>query len=388
MHSIYTRYEASGSLVPHSSGTYQCRRDQVDKITGSRALAAGFVPGEQSCLSKMHAVSSDPQSIPDTPPDEPAPALARLTPSAMALLQPGAMHASGSQQHRRMYAPPSIFPGFATLEKLQTASEHSQGQLPALGSQQDEYQHAQRASVAAQHHPRTYEYPGCSGSADMHHGPPDLQATHSADFLGKHIRSRSASEPQYGLPTMGAPAQQCSSSPLQGSRDGYPSHSPPSHGHPIHSPSRQSRDPTSLTTVASTRCRSKALSDTACQRQIPPRKPQAVGAARQEGRASSGQLSKKTQGSQESCLSPGYPGKQPAPLGSPAHARAVLQPSTGQPEQLGKQRAPPGSPAHARALLQPRTGQAGQPGQVGAPQDCGQLLPWMKVWCLGFPAPL
>ncbi len=260
-------------------------RDQVDELTGSRAIAAVYMPAEHTYPADNDALCHDAKCIPDTPPEKPSPALACLTPSAMALLQPGAVQSS-PQQHRRVYAPASLFPGFATSEKLQpqpAASEYLQGQALAASNQQA--QQLQKAPIIARHQTRS------SAPGDTH-----------------------------------------SSTCLQHSQDVNPSHSAPAHRQ--HSQSRHSKDLTSHASDASTRSRGQALSDTAFQGQraslhLP------VSAARQGGEVSSEQLSVAAQGSQEGRPSSGQLGKQQALQGSLAQPRAVLQPKSGQSGQCG-----------------------------------------------------
>ena len=123
------------------------RRDQVTAITGRRAAAATTCPEEQGCPEDKSGLCPDAECIPDTPPDSPSAAVARLTPSALALLQPGAMQEGSFQQHRRVYAPASLFPGFATWEKLQVqppVSERLQSQQSAPNSEKARQQHAEK----------------------------------------------------------------------------------------------------------------------------------------------------------------------------------------------------------------------------------------------------
>ena len=199
----------------------------------------------------------------------------------MALLQPGAVQSS-PQQHRRVYAPPSLFPGFATREKLQmqpAASEDLRGQVSAAGCQH--HQQLQRAPATALHQTRS-----------------------------------------------SAPGIAYSGTSLRDSQDLKPPHSGPADRQ--HSQSRHSRDLTSCNSGASARSRGQALSDTACQGQRSHLEPPAVSAAWQGGDVSSEQPSAAAQGS-----SSGQLGKQQAPQGSQAQLRAVLQPRSGQSGQSG-----------------------------------------------------
>lgn len=250
----------------------------------------------------------------------------------MALLQPGVVQSS-SQQYRHMYAPPSLFPGFATREKLQPqppTDNHSQGQLPVEGNQRAQNQHIQGTSVSAHHHTRgsRHEAPGCNRSTGRHHGPPDMQAMFLPGSPDRHREGRSHNDPHFGSPSRRGPARPSSTSSLRTSQGINTSGGGPIHTTHLHSPSRQTRDPASHTSGASLRSRGKDMSDTACHGQQPP---PAVTAARQGSEVSSEQLLVNGQSSrgQEGCHSPGQLGKQPS------HSRAVLQPMTGQPVQSG-----------------------------------------------------
>ena len=247
-----------------------------------------FVPAEQQLPKYSHEHSSNAECIPDTPPEGSPPALACLTPSAMALLQPGVGQRS-PQQHRRVYAPASLFPGFATREKLQpqpAASQHLEGRMSAAGNQRASHQQPQRAPVTAVHQTRSIA-PGCMHSGASMHDSQDLSASHSAQAL------RQLSE------------------------------------------SRHSRELISCTSGASTRSRGQALSDTACQGHRLLLVHPAVDATGQGGDVSSEQHSVAAQRSQEGRPSSGQPGKQQVPPGSLAQPRAALQPRSGQSGQSG-----------------------------------------------------
>lgn len=237
--------------------------------------------------------------------------------------------ASSPQQHRRLYAPPSLFPGFATQEKLQlqpSASEQLKGHLPAPGPQHAYSQH--------NHHPLRsigHERPRCDDSTISYCGPANMEAMPMTGSQGRHIKGKNRYEPHTGAPLRSGTAQPCSSSALQDSQGLDPSHSCPSHEAPRQRLNRRSRDPILYASDASARSRGQALSDTACQGQHIPMKPPAGSITRRSSDVVSEQFSVAAQSSQECCPSSGQPDKRPALPGSLIHAREVLQPSTGQP---------------------------------------------------------
>lgn len=299
----------------------------------------GSLPSNQAWTENTGVQSNEAECIPDTPPKAPSPGLASLTPSAMALLQPPASQQRGGQPQRRLYAPSSIFPGFATYEKLQpqayTSSEPycmiTQHALYGMGqhnvqqqpSSQGQQQQQQKYGIAGMPMP-----PG--GIQDGHSRGRHISMTHVAPQPSsqQHAHKRL----QYGFPV----------------RSGLTTGSGSGHSLPVQSPKRRSQS-SMQGGGASIGSRAHVLSDTACKDQhSPPRPTAASGPARQGSDASSGQ---------PLLIAGPWRAGDPMPgqLGSPAR---------GQPSQNG-QWPKQGSPAYAKAVLQPRLQQHDSPGCQG-----------------------
>lgn len=309
-------------------------RDKVDEITGSRAIAAASKPRriDDTIFQRLDA-----ELVPDTPPEGPSPALASLTPSAMALLQPAVRHPGALQQQRHVYAPPNLFPGFATLEKLlpqPSASGETQSQVQAPGNQHALYHEEQRSSGDMHCHMSnsSQEKPGCIRPASGPNGPACMHAPSGGSEVTK---SRSSSHNQarhYSTLAQNGPAYALPTSPMQNSRGGI-SHSIASHRAPVQSPSRHSRGQGSLhSNNISVKSRAQSLSDTACQEQQSLQRSPGASAARQGSDADSGQRLPNSRGSK---------------AGSFAQARSlpgVLQPRAahnGPSDDMGRTQLPP-----------------------------------------------
>ena len=320
-------------------------------MTGSMPADDASFPSNQAWTKDTGVQSHKAECIPDIPPKAPSPGLASLTPSAMALLQPPASQQRGGQPQRHLYAPPSIFPGFATHEKLQpqaypisepycVSTQHAQYAMGQHDVQQ------QPSSQGQQQQQQRY------GIAEIPMPPGGIQS----DSRGRHNSMAHVAPQPY--------SQQHAHERLQhGSpvMSGLTTGSGSDHRVPVQSPSRRSQSPMQGS-GASMGSRAHVSSDTACKGQHSPLRPTAAsGLARQGSGASSGGL--------PPIAGPWRAGgPMPGQLGSTARG----QPS--QSRQWPKQ----GSPAHARAVLQPRLQQHDSPGaQVNLAGACMQVR---KAW--------
>lgn len=322
--------------------------------------------------------------VPDTPPRALTPALASLTPSAMALLQPGAGYQRGTQQQQRgVYAPPSLFPGFATREKLQP-------QATGHGRPQDQL--VSTNSVGAPH-PQQHRAPGGQGLYSNSSGHPPasglepaarpLQGSvcqHGAPVHQVCPRCEQQALCSAGMPSAASPGRQSRGSypnapqqrPQQAGRESSHPNAQPQRGSPVrpvggaflaygsgqsrmtpHSPASQSRSQSShQDSGASMPSRAGASSgavihNSAARQQHSPVNSPAVRTLRQGSDAS------------------------PRQARMPAGASALSHQGSGQLGSPGRQWA---GQAHARGVLQPKHQQH---AQAGAPANPASALPQM-----------
>ena len=116
----------------------------MDVGTGIRSTMNCCTPYRQGWPKRISNGCIDAQCVPDTPSDAPSSPVASLTPSALALLQPAAPHQAAALQQRGIYAPPDLFPGFATREMLSVLQSGLTTEQPM----------PQQPSGLSQHEPR------------------------------------------------------------------------------------------------------------------------------------------------------------------------------------------------------------------------------------------
>ena len=120
----------------------------MDVGTGTRSTMNCCTPYKQGCPKRIVKGCIDAHCVPDTPSDAPSSPVASLTPSALALLQPAAPHQAAALQQRGVYAPPDLFPGFATREKLNVLQSGPSTEQPMTKQPSGTSQHGHRAPPA------------------------------------------------------------------------------------------------------------------------------------------------------------------------------------------------------------------------------------------------
>ena len=104
---------------------------------------------KQGQPERITSSCTDAHCVPDTPPDAPSSPVASLTPSALALLQPAASSHTAALQQAGLYAPPSLFPGFATREKVDSVQPGPSTNQPIPQQLSGDGQQGQRGPCVA-----------------------------------------------------------------------------------------------------------------------------------------------------------------------------------------------------------------------------------------------
>ena len=145
----------------------------MDVGTGVRSTMDCCTPYKQGWPKTILNGYIDARCVPDTPTDAPSSPVASLTPSALALLQPAAPHQAAALQQRGVYAPPELFPGFATQDKLNVLQSGPSTEQPMPQQPSGTSQHEYRAPSARQ------EATGHSLHGSREHRAPSGAACHS-----------------------------------------------------------------------------------------------------------------------------------------------------------------------------------------------------------------
>ena len=120
----------------------------MDVGTGIRSTMDCCTPYKQGCPKTVVYGCIDAHCVPDTPSNASSSPIASLTPSALALLQPAAPQQAAALQQRGVYAPPDLFPGFATREKLNVLQSGLTTEQPMPQQPSGLSQHEHRAPSA------------------------------------------------------------------------------------------------------------------------------------------------------------------------------------------------------------------------------------------------